>query len=92
MDLSGIFKAYDIRGKVGSELNADTVMAIGKAFADWLPREGVVAVGRDMRPDSAELATELIEGLTAQGEHRPAGHLARREARNEGQLTWRSTR
>ncbi len=62
-----IFKAYDIRGKVGSELSAETVEPIGKAFANWLPKEGAVAVGRDMRPDSAELATALIKGLTEQG-------------------------
>lgn len=67
MDISAIFKAYDIRGKVGTELNAQTVEAIGRAFADWLPREGVVAVGRDMRPDSAQLAQALIAGITSQG-------------------------
>lgn len=67
MDISAIFKAYDIRGKVGTELNAETVASIGKAFADWLPREGVVAVGRDMRPDSAQLAEALIAGLVEQG-------------------------
>lgn len=39
-DLSGIFKAYDIRGKVGEELNPEVVGAIGKAFADWLPNKG----------------------------------------------------
>lgn len=62
-----IFKAYDVRGKVGSELTSEIVEKIGRAFADWLPTEGPVAVGRDMRPDSAELATALIEGLTKQG-------------------------
>ncbi len=67
MNIAGIFKAYDIRGKVGTELNAQTAGAIGRAFADYLPHAGVVAVGRDMRPDSAELAAELITGLTAQG-------------------------
>jgi phosphomannomutase len=62
-----IFKAYDVRGKVGTELTADVARSIGKAFADWLPIEGTVAVGRDMRPDSAELATALIKGLREQG-------------------------
>lgn len=62
-----IFKAYDIRGKVGSELSTDLVCDIGRAFADWLPTEGIVAVGRDMRPDSAELSQALIQGLTQQG-------------------------
>lgn len=62
-----IFKAYDIRGKVGSELSPESVEPIGKAVANWLPTEGAVAVGRDMRPDSAELANALIKGLTEQG-------------------------
>jgi phosphomannomutase len=66
-DIGHIFKAYDIRGKVGDELNADLTNKVGKAFADWLPEPGVVAVGRDMRPDSAELAQALIEGLLGQG-------------------------
>lgn len=66
-NFQNIFKAYDVRGKVGSELNSDSVMLIGKALATWLPNKGVVAVGRDMRPDSAELAGALIEGLRAQG-------------------------
>lgn len=65
----GIFKAYDIRGKVGDELNADVAGRIGRAFAAWLPehKSNVIAVGRDMRPDSAELAGALIEGVRAQG-------------------------
>lgn len=69
--ITNIFKAYDIRGKVGSELNADVCGRIGQAFASWLPADNsdskVIAVGRDMRPDSAELAAALIEGVRAQG-------------------------
>lgn len=65
--INTIFKAYDVRGKVGSELTPEVAEAIGKAFADWLPAEGTVAVGRDMRPDSAELAMAVIRGLTTQG-------------------------
>lgn len=65
--ISNIFKAYDVRGKVGSELTPDVANSIGKAFADWLPNEGIVAVGRDMRPDSAELADAIIAGFTLQG-------------------------
>ncbi|HKX73683.1 MAG TPA: phosphomannomutase/phosphoglucomutase [Candidatus Saccharimonadales bacterium] len=64
---AAIFKAYDIRGKVGSELSNETCNQIGRAFADWLPQEGVVAVGHDMRPDSADLAAQFIEGLRQQG-------------------------
>lgn len=67
MSLAAIFKAYDVRGKVGSELTPEVAEKVGKAFAEWLPQAGPVAVGRDMRPDSKELADALISGLTEQG-------------------------
>ena len=66
-DLAAVFKSYDIRGRVGDELNADFAQKVGRAFADWLPEGGTVAVGRDMRPDSGELADAVIAGLRAQG-------------------------
>jgi phosphomannomutase len=66
-DLASVFKSYDIRGRVGDELNADFAQKVGRAFADWLPEAGTVAVGRDMRPDSGELADAVIAGLRAQG-------------------------
>ena len=72
-----IFKAYDIRGKVGTELTPEGCTAIAQAFADWLPTEGIVAVGYDMRPDSAELAEAFMTGLQKQG----------REVMNIGQVT-----
>lgn len=75
--ITNIFKAYDVRGKVGTELTPDVTRNIGRAFADWLPNEGSVAVGRDMRPDSAELADALIKGLQEQG----------RDVINIGQVT-----
>jgi phosphomannomutase len=62
-----IFKSYDIRGKVGTELTPEFVNVIAQSFANWLPTKGVVAVGHDMRPDSAALAKAFIDGLTAQG-------------------------
>ncbi len=62
-----IFKAYDIRGKVGSELTVEGCIDIARAFADWLPTEGVIAVGHDMRPDSAQLAQAFMQGLQKQG-------------------------
>lgn len=66
-NLADVFKAYDVRGKVGSELNIESVGLMGQALGKWLPESGIVAVGRDMRPDSAELAGAMIEGLRAQG-------------------------
>lgn len=65
--LSSIFLAYDIRGKVGSQLSNEFVQIIGGVFADWLPTKGIVAVGHDMRPDSAKLAEAFISGLREQG-------------------------
>lgn len=65
--LPNVFLAYDIRGKVGSELTVPLLEDLGRAFADFLPEEGPVAVGHDMRPDSAELAAALVVGLTKQG-------------------------
>lgn len=61
-----IFKAYDIRGIFPAQINADVAGLIGRAFADFLP-EGRVAVGRDMRLDSEELAKAFINGLVQQG-------------------------
>lgn len=66
-NLSEIFKAYDIRGKVGSQLTAQTSKDIARAYADWLPTEGIIAVGHDMRPDSSELANAFMQGLQEQG-------------------------
>ena len=64
---ANIFKAYDVRGRVGSELTPEVTKLIGQAYAQWLPTSGAVAVGRDMRPDSKELAEALIAGLRAGG-------------------------
>ncbi len=66
-NISEIFKAYDVRGKVGSQLNSESSKNIARAFADWLPTHGIVAVGHDMRPDSKDLATAFMDGLQEQG-------------------------
>jgi phosphomannomutase len=62
-----IFKAYDIRGKVGIDLNLDIARSIGRALADLLETPGAVAVGYDMRPASVEYAAALREGIREQG-------------------------
>ncbi|HET6791531.1 MAG TPA: phosphomannomutase/phosphoglucomutase [Actinomycetota bacterium] len=66
VDLSRIFKAYDVRGTVPDQLNADVVRRIGAAFADW-SGAGEILVGRDCRLSSPELAAALIEGATSRG-------------------------
>lgn len=64
--LSKIFKAYDIRGLTPTELSPEVAQSIGRAFADFMPK-GKIAVGRDMRTDSKELAHGFIAGLLMQG-------------------------
>ncbi len=66
MDLSGCFKAYDVRGRVPGELNPESVYRIGCAYAAWL-RPKRVAVGRDIRHSSRELSEALIRGLNDSG-------------------------
>jgi phosphomannomutase/phosphoglucomutase len=66
----GIFRQYDIRGVVGTELTVPTAAAVGRAFAELLRARGVrgaVAVGRDNRPSGAALHVALVEGILANG-------------------------
>jgi len=56
------FKAYDIRGQLGTELNADIAYRIGRAYAAYLQPKSV-AVGRDVRLSSEELCMALARGL-----------------------------
>lgn len=65
-DLSGIVKAYDIRGVVGDELTADIAREIGAAFTRLVGGPAVV-VGHDMRESSPELAAAFAEGVAGQG-------------------------
>ena len=62
----GIFKAYDIRGKVPGELDAALAKKIGNAFARLLDAKRLV-VGRDMRTHSPEIADAVIEGMRDTG-------------------------
>jgi len=60
------FKAYDIRGKLGEQLNTDIAYRIGRAFAQHTQAINVV-VGGDIRLTSEELKHALAEGLMAGG-------------------------
>lgn len=60
------FKAYDVRGELGKNLDADVAYRIGRAFAEVRSAKQVV-VGRDSRASSPELAEALIHGLTDGG-------------------------
>ncbi len=60
------FKAYDIRGKVPSELNTDIAYKVGRAFAKHQNAKSVL-IGRDVRESSPILAEALANGLTDAG-------------------------
>lgn len=60
------FKAYDVRGRLGAELDADVAYRIGRAFAQARQARQVI-VGRDSRASSPELAAALIRGLNDGG-------------------------
>ncbi|HEX2149308.1 MAG TPA: phosphomannomutase/phosphoglucomutase [Actinomycetota bacterium] len=66
MDLSAIFKAYDVRGVYTEQLDESVVRRIGAAFAKVTDASSVV-VGRDMRVSSEPLAEAFIEGVVGQG-------------------------
>src|SRR5207249_125859 len=61
-----IFKAYDIRGIYGENLTDEVAYRIGRAAAQYL-NVPEIAVGRDMRLSSPQLAAALIRGITDQG-------------------------
>lgn len=70
--MSGIFKAYDVRGLYPGQLDEEMARKIGLAFQFVLDEEdraggNTVVVSRDMREHSPSLAAALIEGLTAGG-------------------------
>ncbi|CAB4741698.1 MAG: phosphomannomutase/phosphoglucomutase [Actinobacteria bacterium] len=65
-----IFKAYDIRGLVDTEITPDFTFATGLAFARFLQQvrePGTVVIGQDMRPSSPALADAFSAGVTSQG-------------------------
>ena len=69
-EFADIFKAYDIRGLVDVEIDADFAFATGLAFARFLQLErepGTIVIGEDMRPSSPILAEAFSAGVTSQG-------------------------
>jgi len=60
------FKAYDIRGRIPTELNRELVVTIARAYAAWLQPKSV-AVGYDIRLTSPDFAAAVCSGLTASG-------------------------
>jgi phosphomannomutase/phosphoglucomutase len=67
-----IFREYDIRGIVGRELRGDVPLWIGRAFGSEVrTRHGsgplTIAVGRDNRPSSPQLAAGITQGIREAG-------------------------
>ncbi len=62
MDKLSCFKAYDIRGKLGEELNEDIAYRIGRAYVQHLNAKRVV-VGGDVRLTSESLKLALAKGM-----------------------------
>lgn len=60
------FKAYDIRGKLGEELNEDIAYRIGRAYGEYLKPKSIV-LGSDVRLTSESLKLALAKGLQDAG-------------------------
>src|SRR3954471_1539028 len=75
-DLSRIFKAYDVRGIYGRDIDGDTAEAIGRGLARALGElsgkpaaELRIGLGRDMRLSAPELAARYRDGMKSEGAH-----------------------
>jgi phosphomannomutase len=71
---AGIFKAYDVRGLYGAEMDGEVAELIGRAFVRVLAKltgtpgsELRLGLGRDMRLTAPEVSSRLRDGLVAEG-------------------------
>jgi phosphomannomutase / phosphoglucomutase len=64
-----IFRAYDVRGRVGDDINPDVFGQVGRAYATLLRRRNArrIVVGQDNRLSSAELKAAFVAGVRAAG-------------------------
>ncbi|HKK70562.1 MAG TPA: phosphomannomutase/phosphoglucomutase [Candidatus Krumholzibacteria bacterium] len=64
-----IFREYDVRGVVDTDLRPDFVLALGRALGTAFRRAGATRVGvaRDVRPSGVELRDQLVRGLRSTG-------------------------
>jgi phosphomannomutase/phosphoglucomutase len=66
-----IFREYDVRGLVATELSAEFARALGRAYGsaawDRIGKAPVIAVGRDNRPSGGELAEAVRQGIADTG-------------------------
>src|SRR4029453_13542085 len=75
-DLSRIFKAYDVRGIYGDDIDGDIAEAVGRGLARALSDlsgkpvgELKIGPGPDMRLSAPELALRYRDGMVAEGAH-----------------------
>jgi phosphomannomutase len=88
-----IFKSYDVRGIYPDELDKKAAYSIGRAVAQYLEAKNIV-VGRDVRPSSPDLFTELCRGINEGGSNvldiglaaTPLVYYASRESGIEGSI------
>jgi len=68
-DFDAIFKAYDVRGTVPEQFDADGARAIGGAFARFVAATGATAVvvGHDMRPEGESFSAAFGDGVVEHG-------------------------
>src|SRR5258705_3606912 len=73
---SEIFKAYDIRGLYGEQIDGDVAEQIGRAFVRVLaglagkePGDLGIGLGRDMRLTAPELSERYLAGMVSEGAH-----------------------
>lgn len=66
VDLSGLVKAYDVRGVVPDQLDENLARLFGAAFVETTGADAVV-IGHDMRPSSPALADAFARGAAGQG-------------------------
>jgi phosphomannomutase len=71
-----IFKAYDVRGLYGEQIDGDVAQQVGRAFVRVLSQlsgkpagDLRVGLGRDMRLSAPELAARYRAGMVAEGAH-----------------------
>jgi phosphomannomutase / phosphoglucomutase len=91
-----IFRQYDIRGRVGKDMDDAGVVAIGKGVGTYLKRSGHthLTVGRDCRLSSDAYAKLLMEGLVSTGCHAvdigicttPISYFSIRHLKKEGSV------
>ena len=64
-----IFRAYDVRGRVGTDITPEVFRGVGAAYGTLIRRNGgrTIAVGQDNRTSSGDLKAGFVEGVRSAG-------------------------